>query len=159
MVQADYAYIPLRSLIKDGQAKAGVFLQKCITTELLNDTQCIITDPNVVTCLSNINKQCLQKVPSITVPDVGLPSGHFLTTLSYVGKWYFAVHPYSMQRTNATVCIGVQCIVFSAIAHATLNRALRHPSWLVSTIGGLIWLLNSLLTFYTVTPGMKFTHH
>ena len=56
-------------------------------------------------------------------------------------------------------CIGVQCIVFSAIAHASLNRALRHPSWLVSTIGGLIWLLYSVVTFYTVTPGMKSNYY
>eukprot|EP01036_Dinobryon_divergens_P023765 gene23765-32150_t len=131
MVQADYAYIPLKGLISSGQAKAGGFLKTCVLTELFTPSQCQYNDTRVITCISNINSQCLQKIPSIDVPNVGLPSGHFLTTLSY---------------------IGVQCIVFSAIAHASLNRALRHPSWLVSTIGGLIWLLYSVVTFYTVTP-------
>ena len=86
MVQADYAYIPLKGLISSGQAKAGGFLKTCVFTELLTPSQCQLNDTRVITCISNINSQCLQKIPTIDVPNVGLPSGHFLTTLSYIGE-------------------------------------------------------------------------
>ena len=32
-------------------------------------------------------------------------------------------------------------------------KALQHPSWLLSTIYLLIWLLYSVLSYYTINPG------
>eukprot|EP01034_Spumella_vulgaris_P023682 gene23682-29927_t len=46
-------------------------------------------------------------VATPVVPNVQLPTGHYLAGLSY---------------------LGVQTIIFSAIAHGSLHRALRHPS-------------------------------
>jgi len=129
MVQADYAYIPLSSLIQQGTAASKSYLTACVGGSV--NKQCDFSDQNVINCFSYLAFTCLANVPTPTINDVALPTGHFLASLSY---------------------IGVQCIVYSCIAHATLNRALRHPSWLISTIGGLIWILYSLLTFYTVNP-------
>jgi hypothetical protein len=48
--------------------------------------------------------------------------------------------------------IGIQAIIFSGIAHAVMHRALRHPSWLTSTIALMFWFVFAIFTYYTVSP-------
>lgn len=78
-------------------------------------------------CAASIKFQC-----GVTPPnDIPLPTGHFLGGLSY---------------------IGVQCVIFAAIAHASMRRALYHPSWLMSTIALVFWFCFAIFTYYTVSP-------
>lgn len=48
--------------------------------------------------------------------------------------------------------VGFQTIIFSLVAHGTVNRALRHPSWLPATIALVMWCAFAILTYYTVNP-------
>ncbi len=78
-------------------------------------------------CAASIKFQC-----GVTPPgDIPLPTGHFLGGLSY---------------------IGVQAVIFAAIAHASMRRALYHPSWLMSTIALVFWFTFAIFTYYTVSP-------
>lgn len=98
----------------------------CLVTTIITPTICDLTD----TCKGSITG-CLTGLVPGSLHDVSLPTGHFLNGLSYVG---------------------IQAVVFGAMAHASIHRALRHPSWLLSTIGLLVWFLFAIFTYYTVFP-------
>lgn len=80
------------------------------------------------TCGLTIKTDCPS---SINVQDINLPTGHFLGGLSY---------------------LGIQAVIFSAIAHSAMRRALHHPSWLMSTIALVFWFCFAIFTYYTVSP-------
>jgi hypothetical protein len=43
-------------------------------------------------------------------------------------------------------------VIFSLVAHGSVNRALRHPSWLPATIALVVWCCFAMLTYYTINP-------
>ena len=81
------------------------------------------------TCALGIKGSCPSDLSNIR--DINLPTGHFLGGLSY---------------------IGIQAVIFSAIAHSAMRRALYHPSWLISTIALVFWFCFAIFTYYTVSP-------
>jgi len=86
MVQADYAYIPLSDLVGKGTKSSKTFLQTCVTGVISNPNDCHLNDANVTNCVAHLAFDCLFNVPTVTINDVALPTGHFLTCLSYIGK-------------------------------------------------------------------------
>ncbi len=99
-------------------------------------TTCVLSEnpyPCNDTCIFALAVDCFSqiKISPPVVQNVALPTGHYLQGLSY---------------------LGIQTIIFSAIGHASLHRALRHPSWLVSTIALLVWFFVAIFTYYTVNP-------
>lgn len=81
-----------------------------------------------VACVQNLQKTCLS---GTTLPEVKIPVGELLQSLSY---------------------LGLQTAIFSMISHAGLNRALRHPSWIAATNAFIIWGVWAMLTYYTSSP-------
>lgn len=127
LVSADYSYIALEGPVNT------------IVEEVKDVLTCVFTDAATPSkcgnyCSANMMKDCASKIPStgsISLSNIALPTGNFLAGLSYVG---------------------VQSIIFSAIAHASLHKALRQPSWLASTIALMFWFLVAILTYYTISP-------
>ena len=129
LVNADYVYIPLNSTVTQiGQkiTASRQYLSSCFINNVLSGT----CDG---TCANELITDCLSSLvpPTIAVEDVQLPTGHFMDGFSY---------------------LGIQCIIFSAIAHSVLHRCLRHPSWLISSIALMCWFLVAMFTYYTVGP-------
>jgi hypothetical protein len=128
LVQADYQYIPISEI-----AQYQVSTQGAITKT--NFKNCLIglvfSGQCTVPCLQAINGTCPLPPPSLKVNDPALPTGKFLGGLSY---------------------IGIQAIIFSAGGHASMRRALVHPSWIPSTIALLVWFLYGIFNYYTVSP-------
>lgn len=129
LTQADYSYIPLNATLAPAFAQISTIkptLTNCVIGEVLSG-HCTLP------CVMNMSTDCFSaiKVSPPVVQNVALPTGHYLQGLSY---------------------LGVQTIIFSAIAHAALHKALRHPSWLVSTIALQFWFCVAIFTYYTVNP-------
>jgi hypothetical protein len=129
LLNADYVYIPLNSTITQigtQVVSAKKQLGTCFITNVFSGT----CDG---TCANALITDCLSALvpPTIKADDIPLPTGHFMDGFSY---------------------LGIQCIIFSAIAHGVLHRALRHPSWLLSTIALMCWFLVAMFTYYTVGP-------
>jgi hypothetical protein len=129
LLNADYTYIPLNSTVTQigaqiAIAKAGV--RQCFIDNVLDGT----CDG---TCATSLITNCLSQLtpPAVDVQDIQLPTGHFMDGFSY---------------------LGVQAIIFSSIAHGTLYRSLRHPSWLLSAAFLLCWFLVAMFSYYTVGP-------
>jgi hypothetical protein len=129
LTQADYSYIPLNATIAPA-FKQIANIRSGLTTCVIDE---FLTGKCTYGCVANMSVDCFSKIAVTTpvVPNVALPTGHYLAGLSY---------------------LGVQTIIFSAIAHGSLHRALRHPSWLVSTIALLVWFFVAIFTYYTVNP-------
>ena len=129
LLNADYVYVPLNSTITQigTQIKSATSnLALCFIGEVQDQTcpqDC--ADALITDCLSGLTP------PKVQASDIQLPTGHFMDGFSY---------------------LGIQCIIFSSIAHGVLFRALRHPSWLQSTIALMIWFLVAMFTYYTVGP-------
>lgn len=129
LVNADFTYIPLNqtlTAVKVGISAARSNVATCIGIEYATG----VCDLGCVGALIN---DCLSQLtpPQINAKDIMLPTGHFLDGFSY---------------------LGIEIIIFSAIAHATLHRGLRHPSWLLSTCALMSWFLCAIFTYYTVAP-------
>jgi hypothetical protein len=121
--QADYQYISLNELIAP---KIDTF-KTCLGT-LYNNGQGVCT----FDCLYGIAVDCASSLNSVkNIQDPALPSGHMLQGFSY---------------------IGIQAVIFSAAAHASMRRALVHPSWLPSTIALMVWFIFAIFTYYTIAP-------
>jgi uncharacterized protein YneF (UPF0154 family) len=130
MTQADYQYIPLKEMIgpqvATKAAATKTTLSSCIGTLWTNQ---VCSDD----CVTGIVGTCVPQLPAISVAvnDPALPTGKFLAGLS---------------------AIGVQAVIFSAAGHASMRRALVHPSWLPSTIALLIWFVFAIFSYYTISP-------
>jgi uncharacterized protein YneF (UPF0154 family) len=130
MTQADYQYIPLKEMIgpqvATKAAATKTTLSSCIGTLWTNQ---VCSDD----CVTGIVGTCVPQLPTISVAvnDPALPTGKFLAGLS---------------------AIGVQAVIFSAAGHASMRRALVHPSWLPSTIALLIWFVFAIFSYYTISP-------
>jgi hypothetical protein len=127
LVNADFTYVPLNATIGkvlDAVTETKSNLQSCILDEF-NAGICSYQ------CVFDIATVCATPQQPVVVNNIVLPTGHFLDGFSY---------------------LGVQCIIFSAIAHAILHRSLRHPSWLISCCAMMAWFLVAIFTYYTVSP-------
>jgi hypothetical protein len=56
------------------------------------------------------------------------------------------------QLLSALSYNGLQTTIFSLASHGLLNRALRHPAWLASTIAFIVWAIWAMLTYYVASP-------
>lgn len=126
IIQPSYLYIPIAENI----ALSSQPFSECLAEQLLGPF-CLGGGGNATTCAVN-TLGCVDLKPEPN-PDPALPVGMF---------------------AQALTAIGLQVIVFSVIGHAVLDRALRHPSWLPSSIAFIIWTTFAMLTFYTVNPIM-----
>jgi len=130
LVNADYQYIPLNATfakISSGIAASKKLIGDCVVGEFFDGT-CELG------CVQSLAANCFSQLKPPVFPanaDIQLPTGHFLDGFSY---------------------LGIQVIIFSSIAHAMLHRALRHPSWLLASIGLMCWFLFAIFTYYTVSP-------
>lgn len=91
----------------------------------------IVTNACNTTCFGPVLTNCVSGLSSSSLTDVPLQTGRFLGGLSY---------------------LGIQTVIFSSAAHAAMYRALKHPSWLISTIALAFWFLFAIFTYYTVSP-------
>lgn len=131
--QSQYITIPLNATVS--QILSGVNHIKNESVQCIEKykttTDCTGTDGAAcIDYVINTNTYCGKTEPTV-VKNLQIPVGAMLTALSY---------------------IGVQCIIFSAAGLASLNRALRHPTWLPSTIAVLLWFVFAMFTYYTVSP-------
>lgn len=129
LVNADYQYIPLNqtlSQIATGIAAARATVSTCVVGKYFDGT-CELP------CVQSLATDCFSQLvaPTINAKDIQLPTGHYLDGFSY---------------------LGIEVIIFSAISHAVLHRALRHPSWMLSSIAMMVWFLFAIFTYYTVSP-------
>lgn len=129
--------VPLSEILGIGfsqiQAKLGAAIGTAFT--------CPSTLPECAdstSCVGNITQTCflplIVEAQSLSAPDVEnikMPVGQLLEALGY---------------------IGFQAVIFSIVAHGSLNRALRHPSWLPATLALMVWCMFAILTYYTVNP-------
>lgn len=128
MTSADYQYIPIAEIaqtqIANQTAAAKTKLTNCVLG-LYGQGTCSLG------CILGISSTCATTPPSLKVTDPALPTGKFLGGLSY---------------------IGIQAVIFSAAGHASMRRALIHPSWIPSTIALLVWFIYATFSYYTVSP-------
>ena len=128
LTSADYQYIPIQEILQTQIANQTAAQKKKLTNCILG----LYPDTCSIDCLLGISGQCASGgTTTITITDPALPTGKFLSGLSY---------------------IGVQATIFSAAGHASMRRALVHPSWIPSTIALLIWFMYGIFTYYTVSP-------
>jgi hypothetical protein len=120
LTSADYQYIDIQSQIN----KATSNFQDCIHG-LYDSGTCDLQ------CVASIKLQCGSSSDHTTLNDIALPSGHYLSGLSY---------------------IGIQTVIFASVAHVAMRRALHHPSWLISTIALVFWFCFAIFTYYAVSP-------
>jgi hypothetical protein len=81
-------------------------------------------------CEANVENLCSAAIGG-SLNDIPINSGHFLGSVSY---------------------IGIQSVIFALIAHGNMMKALRHPSWLISACGMMMWFSFSIFTYYAVSP-------
>lgn len=148
MTQAQFVTIPLNAtltpvfaLVDSSIAAQKTTLGNCISNEVFKTDPMTTCNPNYPNntagfeCFFDIYVTCLQlpPTPSISpgIPNVQLPIGNFLPSLSY---------------------IGVQAIIFSVLSQALLHRSLRDLPWLASTNAFILWSIFAIFTYYTVSP-------
>jgi len=94
-ISADTAYIPLNALVS--KATSTTFAQPlaCLQGALANPD--CANNP----CGTDVKHCVAGLTPSSTIKDVGLPTGHLLQSLSY---------------------LGIQAVIFAAISHGAAER-------------------------------------
>lgn len=140
MTQSQYVTLPINGSIEQVFEiidTTKVANQVCLKENLTANSNfnLFLHCGNSITCLLDVqaavNGPCDAIISKPSVSDLEIPVGNMLTALSYVG---------------------IQSIIFSAAGLASLNRALRHPTWLPSTIALLMWFIFAMITYYTVSP-------
>lgn len=137
LVTSNYVQIPVSESVTIGfnnlQQKYNNIL-----TQVIECPNQLTTCNNSTECVTDITSTCFEPLikygQNLTAPiitNTKIPVGEILEALRY---------------------IGFQSVIFSLVCHGSLNRALRHPTWLPATIGLMIWCFFAVLTYYTINP-------